>query len=200
MPRTSLPNRPCSSAFRNCTTGTLKRFCLTTNNLMPARSQTRIMASASSRDNAIGFSTTMCLPYFANAHVCSAWRPLSVRITTTSTSASVIMRCMSVNAGTPNCDANFCAFASSISQTADNVAFGICPRPSNSECRLAILPQPTSANLSICRFSLKLAHQMGACRTRKDNAVSTKSRRQFSKSTAILHVLSDQNDTPLRRP
>ena len=67
----SRPNRPASSASRALTTGTLKRFCLTTNSLTPASSQARIMSSASCSRSAIGFSTTTCFPALAQAMTCS---------------------------------------------------------------------------------------------------------------------------------
>src|SRR5688572_30440090 len=57
------------------------------------------------------------------------------------------MTCMSVKCGTENCLPMRSAFSATTSHTATSVAFATCFIPSSSECRFAMRPQPTNANL-----------------------------------------------------
>ena len=67
-------------AFLTATTGGLKRFCLTINNLLLLRSAALIISPQSCTLIAIGFSQRTCIP-LSNAFIdCSACKPFGVQI------------------------------------------------------------------------------------------------------------------------
>ena len=105
-----------------------------------------IIASASSRRSAIGFSTTTCRPVRATATTCSACMPLGVNTDATSMPGIFSISAIDSNAGTPYLSPKASARSRRTSHTAASRAPPICPVPSRSAWRLAIRPQPIKAN------------------------------------------------------
>merc|ERR1712185_519032 len=89
-----------------------KRRCSAVMSLTPAELHALIASIVSGRSVAIGFSQNTCLPAAAHALIWSAWYCDGEQIHTASTSGELITSMSeSVNLGTLNSAAAFCAFA-----------------------------------------------------------------------------------------
>ena len=141
-----LPKAPSSTSFLTFLTSSEKRSWEITVSFLPDASLAAITLSASAAVNAIGFSSTTCLPFSSASIAFCAWRKLGVQIFTISISDASISE-KSENGRAPYFSANARARAGSASQTATSSAPGI-----SFIARawiFATMPQPRMPNLSL---------------------------------------------------